>query len=92
MSSRRGKIVATLGPSSSDREAIREILRVAVDLVPLNLSHGSHEAHRAIVEAVRSEAKGRHGYGPLARGLIIEAGPGQCLSRPLPDRSSLFTT
>ena len=43
---RRTKIVATLGPASSDRQMIEKLLRAGVDVVRLNMSHGTHEAHR----------------------------------------------
>ena len=54
---RRAKIVATLGPASSDSETIASLLEAGVDVVRLNLSHGSHETHREIVETVRAEAR-----------------------------------
>lgn len=57
MSSRRAKIVATFGPSSSEPKTIRSLLAAGVDVVRLNLSHGSHEDHRAIVAAVRAQAR-----------------------------------
>ncbi|MEL6168403.1 MAG: pyruvate kinase [Pseudomonadota bacterium] len=46
------KIVATLGPSSSDYETIRELFECGADVFRLNMSHGSHneigERHRII--------------------------------------------
>lgn len=54
---RRAKIVATFGPASSDPETIARLLEAGVDVVRLNLSHGAHETHRAIVAAVRAEAE-----------------------------------
>ncbi len=53
---RRAKIVATFGPASSDPDTVSRLLSAGVDVVRLNLSHGSHEAHRALVETVRAEA------------------------------------
>ncbi len=47
------KIVATLGPASSARGTLRELLRAGVAVVRLNLSHGSHEEHRAQIALVR---------------------------------------
>ena len=42
------KIVATLGPSSSDYETIRALFDAGADVFRLNMSHGSHEdiSHR----------------------------------------------
>ena len=49
---RNTKIVATLGPSSSDYETIRALHEAGADVFRLNMSHGSHdeirERHRII--------------------------------------------
>jgi pyruvate kinase len=50
---RSTKIVATLGPASSDGEVLTRLLRAGVDLVRLNFSHGSADDHRGRVEALR---------------------------------------
>ncbi len=59
---RRTKIVATLDPASSDPAMIAKLLRAGVDVVRLNMSHGTHEAHREVYGHVRAAAKklGRH--------------------------------
>lgn len=59
---RRTKIVATLGPASSDPAMIAKLLRAGVDVVRLNMSHGTHEAHREVYGHVRAAALklGRH--------------------------------
>ena len=54
---RRTKIVATLGPATSSPEAIAELIAAGVDVVRLNFSHGTYEAHRAMYERVRAAAK-----------------------------------
>ncbi|MDH3524329.1 MAG: pyruvate kinase [Acidobacteriota bacterium] len=51
---RRTKIVATLGPSSSDPRVIAELVRAGVDVFRLNFSHGTHDEHREIYERVRA--------------------------------------
>ena len=53
---RHTKIVATLGPASSPPRILRELLLAGVDIVRLNFSHGSHEAHAATCAAVREAA------------------------------------
>jgi len=53
---RRTKIVATLGPSSSDRETIARLLRAGANVIRLNMSHGDHAAHRRRYESVRAVA------------------------------------
>ena len=52
------KIVATLGPASADPRVIDGLVAAGVDVVRLNFSHGTHETHRVMFEAVRA-ATGR---------------------------------
>ena len=50
---RSTKIVATLGPASSDPEVLERMVRAGVDVVRLNFSHGSaadHEARAALIK------------------------------------------
>jgi pyruvate kinase len=53
---RRTKIVATLGPASDDPERVEALLRAGVDVVRLNLSHGSIEGHLERLAVVRAVA------------------------------------
>lgn len=53
---RRTKIVATLGPASSEPDRLRELVRAGVNVFRLNFSHGSADVHRANVERVRAIA------------------------------------
>lgn len=53
MTHARAKIVCTLGPSSSDQETIRRLVEAGMDIARLNFSHGSHEGHRRMIEAIR---------------------------------------
>jgi pyruvate kinase len=50
---RKAKIVATLGPATSDLKTITELFDAGVDVFRLNFSHGSHEDHRRRYEVVR---------------------------------------
>lgn len=52
----RIKIIATIGPASSDREIIRELIRAGIDVVRLNFSHGRIGDHAANLEMVRQVA------------------------------------
>jgi pyruvate kinase len=52
----RTKIVATLGPASSDRLVLEELIRCGVDVVRLNLSHGSLDEHITRLADVRAIA------------------------------------
>ena len=43
---RNVKIVATLGPASSEKQVVEELFKEGVDVFRLNLSHGTHEEIR----------------------------------------------
>ncbi len=51
---RQTKIVATVGPASSDLETVRALVRAGMDVARLNFSHGTHEDHRKRFELVRA--------------------------------------
>ncbi|WP_395698786.1 pyruvate kinase [Aquabacterium sp.] len=54
---RATKIVATLGPASSEPEVLERLLRAGVDVVRLNFSHGKAEDHIARARMVRECAE-----------------------------------
>jgi len=54
---RATKIVATLGPASSDPDVLERLLRAGVDVVRLNFSHGKAQDHIALATLVRETAK-----------------------------------
>ncbi len=51
---RSARILATLGPSSSSRERIRELVDAGADVFRLNFSHGSHADHAERVQQIRA--------------------------------------
>lgn len=53
MSTKKAKIVATLGPSSNDEAMVRSLIEAGVDVVRLNFSHGTHPEHAARIQLVR---------------------------------------
>jgi pyruvate kinase len=53
---RATKIVATLGPASSDPVTIERMILAGVNVVRVNFSHGSAEGHTALVGVVRDVA------------------------------------
>jgi pyruvate kinase len=54
---RSTKIVATLGPSSSDPAVLERMLRAGVDVVRLNFSHGETADHLKRAELVRETCR-----------------------------------
>jgi pyruvate kinase len=54
---RATKIVATLGPASSDPDLLERLLRAGVDVVRLNFSHGTAQDHIDRATLVRATAK-----------------------------------
>ena len=52
-SPKRTKIVATVGPASSDPTVLRRMILAGLDVVRLNFSHGDYEDHAAIIGHVR---------------------------------------
>lgn len=54
---RRCKIIATLGPASSDQTVLAELFRVGVDIFRINMSHASHDDMRERVRMIRALEK-----------------------------------
>lgn len=54
---RNAKIVATLGPASSDKDTVRRLFLAGVDVFRLNFSHGSAADHRARFAILRELEK-----------------------------------
>ncbi|HET7261093.1 MAG TPA: pyruvate kinase [Casimicrobiaceae bacterium] len=51
---RNAKIVATLGPSSSDAATIRALFDAGADVFRLNFSHGTQDQHRERLDIIRT--------------------------------------
>lgn len=54
---RFAKIVCTLGPSSSDEETIKAMLKAGMNVARLNFSHGTHESHAKLISLIRKSGK-----------------------------------
>jgi pyruvate kinase len=50
---RLAKIVATVGPASAAPHTLRMLAEIGVDVFRLNFSHGTHEQHGLVVDALR---------------------------------------
>ncbi|HEY0971821.1 MAG TPA: pyruvate kinase [Gemmatimonadales bacterium] len=53
----RTKIVCTLGPASSSREVIRDLMEAGLNVARINFSHGTHEQHARTIALVRMVAR-----------------------------------
>jgi pyruvate kinase len=66
------KIVATLGPASSDPAKLAELIEAGVDVFRINTAHGKREDHQAAVDRVREAS--RQANCPI--GILVDlAGP-----------------
>ena len=54
---RSTKIVATLGPASSDREVLKRMIAAGVDVVRMNFSHGQREDHIQRAQVLRDVSR-----------------------------------
>jgi len=50
---KRTKIVATLGPASSDKDTLRQMFLEGLNVCRINFSHGAHEIHAGIIKTIR---------------------------------------
>ncbi len=47
------KVIATLGPASSSREVLEQMITAGVDVCRINFSHGSYDDHAAVIHTIR---------------------------------------
>ena len=60
---RKTKIVCTIGPTSNSRESLFALADAGMNVARLNMSHGDHASHRAVVDLVKE-------YNALGRGCL----------------------
>jgi pyruvate kinase len=53
---RRAKIICTIGPACNTEAAMRDLLRLGMDVARLNFSHGTHQDHAHNIERLRRAA------------------------------------
>ena len=51
---KKTKIIATIGPASSKREVLKEMILEGVNVCRLNFSHGTYDQHLEAIELIRS--------------------------------------
>lgn len=50
---KKTKIVCTMGPATSTVEMMKTLMRNGMDICRLNFSHGTHEAHKAMIDKIK---------------------------------------
>jgi pyruvate kinase len=50
------KIIATVGPASSDSSAIARLIRAGVNIFRLNFAHGDFKTHGRVIQTIRGES------------------------------------
>ncbi len=80
------KIVATLGPASSDKQTLARMIAAGLDVVRMNFSHGTTKEHADRVELVRELA----GKAGRAVGVLVDLqGPKIRIGRFVHDKITL---
>jgi pyruvate kinase len=54
MIKKKTKIVATMGPSTNNREVLKRMIQVGMNVCRINFSHGKHQDYKLLVEMLRS--------------------------------------
>ena len=54
---KKTKIVATIGPTSSDEQLFTKMVKEGVNVVRLNFSHGDHKSHKESMDMVRKVSR-----------------------------------
>lgn len=56
LNNNRTKIIATVGPASSEQSTLEDMIRNGCSVFRVNFSHGSHEAHAQSIKTIRAAA------------------------------------
>lgn len=46
--------ICTIGPASNNKDTLSQLIRNGMNIIRLNLSHGSHGSHKEIIQLVKS--------------------------------------
>jgi len=49
----RTKIICTIGPASGSRQTVEQLVRIGMSVARLNFSHGTHTAHKKLIDIIR---------------------------------------
>lgn len=62
------KIVCSIGPTSCDVETLEKLIDAGMDVARFNMSHGTHESHKKMIDAVKTARKNKN----AAVGIMID--------------------
>ncbi|MCK5461232.1 pyruvate kinase [Candidatus Gracilibacteria bacterium] len=63
---KKTKIIATIGPVSSDYDSLKKLAKAGVNIFRLNFSHGTHEWHEEVIKRIRRlNQKSKENYAIL---------------------------
>ncbi len=54
---RRAKIVATIGPATSSKEMLTQLINAGANVCRINMSHGTYEAHQNVIKNIREVSR-----------------------------------
>jgi pyruvate kinase len=54
---KKTKIICTIGPSSEDKEVLKNMMLAGMNAARMNFSHGSHEEHKKKIDLVKELRK-----------------------------------
>ena len=58
-STRRTKLICTIGPASCSKEALATLAANGMNVARLNMCHGSHDWHREVIAHIRQLNKSK---------------------------------
>lgn len=90
---RTTKIMATLGPASNTPDILDQLIDHGVDVVRINMSHGTHAEHADVLTALRAITDRRRVHvarvadlcGPKVRTGVIDQAAGEIARGDLPE-------
>ena len=54
---RRAKIVATIGPATSSKEMLTQLINAGANVCRINMSHGTYEGHQNVIKNIREVSR-----------------------------------
>ena len=82
------KIIATVGPSSSSVEALKDLIANGVDVFRFNMGHGTHDDHRKAAANLRQAADG----AKRAVALMVDLGGPKLRIGAMPEAGVMLET